>query len=84
MHLPGAQEHKAEYEQKNKIIPETHNLTPQDFPGPKPFDGGDTSSPFIAVLNPRKPSPIPLPNSGNFFGPNTSNAIPKTTSRCIG
>src|SRR5580658_4792277 len=39
---------------------------------------------FIADLKPRIPSPIPLPSSGNFLGPNTSNAIPKITNRCVG
>jgi hypothetical protein len=29
-------------------------------------------------------SPSPLPNSGSFFGPNTSRARPKMTSKCIG
>src|SRR5260370_11268202 len=38
----------------------------------------------MADLKPRIPSPIPLPNSGSFLGPNTSRAIPKITSRCIG
>src|ERR1700675_627675 len=39
---------------------------------------------FIADLKPRIPSPIPLPSSGSFLGPNTSNAIPKITNRCVG
>src|ERR1700730_13112123 len=43
-----------------------------------------SSRPFMAVLNPRIPSPIPLPSSGSFLGPNTSRAIPKITSRCMG
>src|SRR5882724_2434580 len=33
----------------------------------------------IADLKPRIPSPIPLPNSGSFLGPNTSKAIPAHT-----
>src|ERR1700730_190189 len=45
---------------------------------------GFSSSACIADLKPRIPSPIPLPSSGSFLGPNTSNAIPKITSRCIG
>ena len=50
---------------------------------------GDDSLPsvcsgFSADLKPRMPSPIPFPNSGSFFGPNTSKAIPKMTSKCIG
>src|SRR5579859_366465 len=32
----------------------------------------------------RIPSPRPLPSSGNFFGPNTSRAIKKMTSRWVG
>src|ERR1700730_4387241 len=36
------------------------------------------------LLNPRIASPIPFPSSGNLFGPNTSKAMPKITSRCIG
>src|ERR1700693_3495925 len=39
---------------------------------------------FIADLKPRIPSPIPLPSSGSFLGPNTSKAIPKITNRCLG
>src|ERR1700758_1389463 len=35
-------------------------------------------------LSARIPSPIPLPNSGSFFGPNTRRAIKKITSKCIG
>src|SRR5450432_2728101 len=42
------------------------------------------SAPLIAALKPRIPSPRPLPNSGSFFGPKTSNAIPTMTSKCIG
>src|SRR5579859_4195342 len=45
---------------------------------------GEASPSFIAARNPRMPSPSPLPNSGIFFGPNTSNAIPRITIRCIG
>src|SRR5437660_7916995 len=43
-----------------------------------------SSCSFIADLKPRIPSPIPLPSSGSFFGPNTSKAIPKITNRCVG
>src|ERR1039458_1354826 len=43
-----------------------------------------SSFPAIADLNPRMPSPIPLPSSGNFLGPKTSSAMPKTTSMCMG
>src|SRR4029077_12631441 len=35
-------------------------------------------------LSARIPSPIPLPNSGSFFGPNTRRAIKKITSKCMG
>src|SRR4029077_13293956 len=45
---------------------------------------GFSSSVFIADLKPRMPSPIPLPSSGSFLGPNTSRAVPKVTNRCIG
>jgi hypothetical protein len=41
---------------------------------------GFSSSAFMADLKPRMPSPIPLPSSGSFLGPNTSRAIPKMTS----
>lgn len=44
----------------------------------------DVSCSLMADLNPRIPSPIPLPSSGSFLGPKTSRAIPKITSRCIG
>src|SRR6266550_4425636 len=43
-----------------------------------------SSCSFIADLKPRIPSPIPLPSSGSFLGPNTSKAIPKITNRCVG
>src|ERR1700690_809548 len=39
---------------------------------------------FIPSFNARMPSPKPLPSSGSFLGPNTSKAIKKITSRCIG
>ena len=39
---------------------------------------------FIPFLRARRPSPIPLPSSGNFFGPKTSKAIKKITSRWVG
>ena len=42
------------------------------------------SSCLRADLKPRMPSPIPLPSSGSFLGPNTSSAIPKMTSKCMG
>src|SRR6202020_3354368 len=45
---------------------------------------GFSSSAFMADLKPRMLSPSPLPNSGSFLGPNTSKAIPKTISKCIG
>src|SRR5258708_9867904 len=45
---------------------------------------GLSSSVFMADLKPRMPSPIPLPSSGSFFGPNTSKAIPQITNRCMG
>src|SRR5580698_3494560 len=43
-----------------------------------------SSSALMADLKPRMLSPIPLPNSGSFLGPNTRSASPKITSRCIG
>src|SRR2546425_10115286 len=43
-----------------------------------------SSCSFIADLKPRIPSPIPLPSSGSFLGPNTSKAIPKIANRCVG
>src|SRR5882762_10710777 len=46
--------------------------------------GSSAAFSLMADLKPRIPSPIPLPNSGSFLGPNTSRAIPKITSRCIG
>src|SRR6266851_9796789 len=52
---------------------------------PSGFTSVDSSGfSLMADLKPRIPSPIPLPNSGSFLGPNTSRAIPKITSRCIG
>src|ERR1700687_4607263 len=39
---------------------------------------------FIPSFRARMPSPIPLPSSGSFLGPNTSKAIKKITRRCIG
>jgi hypothetical protein len=42
------------------------------------------SSPLIADLNPRIPSPSPLPSSGSFLGPKMSSAIPAMMSKCIG
>src|SRR5216683_2245770 len=45
-------------------------------------DGSSRS--FIADLKPLILSPIPLPSSGSFLGPNTSKAIPKITNRCVG
>src|ERR1700686_854117 len=39
---------------------------------------------FIPSFSALMPSPSPLPNSGNFLGPKTSNAIKKMMSRCIG
>src|ERR1700693_6000609 len=45
---------------------------------------GFSSSAFIADLKPRIPSPMPLPSSGSFLGPKTSNAIPKISRRCVG
>src|ERR1700738_2738945 len=44
------------------------------------MDSGFPSS-LIADLKPRIPSPIPLPSSGIFFPPNTSNAIPKRNKK---
>src|ERR1700722_7818054 len=43
-----------------------------------------SSSAFMPALKPRMLSPSPLPNSGSFLGPNTSKAIPKIISKCIG
>jgi len=40
----------------------------------------DSSRSFIADLKPLILSPIPLPSSGGFLGPNTSKAIPKTNN----
>src|SRR6266853_2656989 len=52
---------------------------------PSGFTSVDSSGfSLMADLKPRIPSPIPLPNSGSFLGPNTSRTIPKITSRCIG
>src|SRR5579885_2677106 len=42
------------------------------------------SLPFMESLKLRIPSPRPLPSSGSFLGPNTSRAMNKMTSRCIG
>ena len=36
---------------------------------------------FIPSFRARMPSPIPLPSSGNFFGPKTNRAIKKITSK---
>src|ERR1700721_1467904 len=38
----------------------------------------------MADLKPRMLSPRPLPSSGSFLGPKTSNAIPNITSMCRG
>src|SRR5258708_32295364 len=45
---------------------------------------GFSSSAFMADLKPRIPSPMPLPSSGSFLGPKTSNASPKISRRCVG
>src|SRR5712692_6090007 len=45
---------------------------------------GSSDASFIPDFRARMPSPMPLPSSGNFFGPKTSKAIKKITSRCIG
>src|SRR5271157_3141911 len=39
---------------------------------------------FIPSFRARIPSPSPLPSSGSFFGPKTSRAMAKITSRCVG
>src|SRR4029077_11612222 len=39
---------------------------------------------FKPPFRARIPSPRPFPSSGSFLGPNTSKAIKKITSRCIG
>src|SRR6266567_2707537 len=46
--------------------------------------GGVASPPLNEFLNPRIPSPKPFPSSGSFFGPKTSRATPRITSKCIG
>src|SRR5215471_2852396 len=45
---------------------------------------GSIGESFIPSFKARMPSPIPLPSSGSFLGPNTSKAMKKITSRCIG
>src|SRR5439155_5126782 len=53
----------------------------QDFGSSASVDSGSS---LIADLNPRMPSPSPLPSSGSFLGPNTNSAIPTITNRCMG
>jgi len=39
---------------------------------------GDSAFSFIADLNPRMPSPRPLPSSGNFLGPTPTALFPES------
>ena len=43
-----------------------------------------SGEPLIPSLNPRRPSPRPLPRPGSLLGPKMISAIARTTSRCVG
>src|SRR5438874_10659893 len=47
----------------------------QDFGSSASVDSGSS---LIADLNPRMPSPSPLPSSGSFLGPNTTALFPQS------
>src|SRR6266478_2129522 len=73
--------------QANGTLPRTQALF-SGFSGVMGFVSalisGFVSLSFIPFLSARMPSPRPLPSSGSFLGPNTSNAMAKITSRCVG
>src|SRR5215472_1794423 len=83
--LLGTQQDQSEHKYEQDFTPNTHD-SPLTLWSPEtvvPLLAGFSSS-LIASLKPRMPSPIPLPSSGSFLGPNTSRAIPKITKRCMG
>jgi hypothetical protein len=69
--LLGSKHNESEHQKKSHRQNHTTLLTPSVLVLSAGF-----SSPLIAALKPLIPSPKPLPSSGSFFGPKTSNQNP--------
>src|SRR6516162_4540224 len=83
VHLLWTQHHVSETGEQEEFCAEAHHpVFYTSLPSTTVGFWFVCSSGLIADLKPRMPSPIPLPSSGSFWGPNTSRAIPRITSRC--
>jgi len=60
----------------------TKEMASREETGTAGYEPGFSS--FMLSLNPRIPSAMLLPSSGNFFGPKNTTAMAKMTSKCWG